>query len=133
MNASMDWPSRRDPRQQRGRDSEQLARAFRERQGYQIEAANVRFRMGELDLVGVQHGILCIVEVRSRSAARFGPAAASILHGKRQRLIRAAQFYLQRRRPQWQGNVRFDVVAIDYPASGEPAIQLIPSAFTLDR
>ena len=127
----MDGPSRRDPRQQRGRDSEQLARQFLEQQGYRIEAANVRFRLGELDLVAIHGGILCIVEVRSRSSARFGPAAASILSGKRQRLIRAAQCYLQRHRPPWPGNVRFDVVAIDYPAAGDPAIQLIPSAFTL--
>ncbi|GEM_PF-2361289 len=119
-------------RQQRGRDSEALAAAFLRNRGYDIEAANVRFRFGELDLVAVHQHTLCIIEVRSHAAAHLGPAAGSILSRKRRHLIQAAQAYLQARRIPWDGPVRFDVVAIDYDPGGRPAIQLIPNAFTAD-
>ncbi len=120
-------------RQQRGRASEALAAAFLRNRGYDIEAANVRFRFGELDLVAVHQYTLCIIEVRSHAVSHLGPAAGSILSRKRHHLIQAAQAYLQARRIPWDGPVRFDVVAIDYDAAGRPAIQLIANAFTADE
>ena len=67
---------------------------------------------GEIDLImRAPDGTLVFVEVRQRSGARHGGAAASVGHGKQRRIILAARHYLLR----W-GNpppCRFDVVAID--------------------
>ena len=67
---------------------------------------------GEIDLVMREPGgTLVFVEVRSRGAAGFGGAAASIGAAKRRRIIFAAQHYLLR----WAAPppCRFDAVLIE--------------------
>ena len=120
--------SRLTERQHKGRDSERLAVAYLQRQGYDIRANNVRYPVGEIDILAQDGPALCFVEVRARHSTGFGPAADSITARKRQRLIRAARWYLNRLREQ-PALVRFDVGAIDWQADGSPAIQLIRSAF----
>ncbi|MBI4354075.1 MAG: YraN family protein [Candidatus Omnitrophica bacterium] len=116
-------------RQQRGRTSEQLAQAYLNSEGYSIVATNVRFPVGELDIVAWEGETLCFVEVRSSRSAKFGPAAASVTALKQRHLIRAAQWYLKRLRRQ-PAAIRFDVVAIDWTiASSQPSVQLIRRAF----
>ena len=123
-------PSRKAPteRQAHGRQGEALARRYLERQGYAIEAANVRLRPGELDVVALDGPTLCFIEVRTVTTKAFGPATASIDQRKRRHVLRAARSYLQARRPAWAGEIRFDVVAID-ASSATPAIELIRNAF----
>lgn len=97
-----------------GREAEARARALLEGHGLVFVAGNVRYRFGELDLVMSDRETLVFVEVRDRASSRFGGAAASIDARKRQRLIRAAQRYLQQAfgsRP--PPPCRFDVVAIE--------------------
>ena len=70
--------------------------------GLKLLARNVRFRVGELDLVMQDHETIVFVEVRFRSPSRYGGAASSITAAKQQRLIRAAE-----------PASRFDVVTLD--------------------
>jgi putative endonuclease len=105
--------------------------AYLRRWGYAIEATNVNFPVGELDIVALEGNTLCFVEVRSAASGRFGSALESITNRKRQHLIRAAQWYLQRRPVRWAGGVRFDVVAIDV-RKGRPTPQLIRGAFEVE-
>lgn len=66
----------------------------------------------EIDLImQASDGTVVIVEVRRRSRANHGGAAASIGAAKRARIVRAAQHYLMawRRLPP----VRFDVVLLE--------------------
>ena len=116
-------------RQRRGQTSEALARAYLSSAGYSIVATNVRFPVGELDIVAWEEQTLCFVEVRSSRSAKFGPAAASVTPLKQRHLIRAAQWYLKRlRRP--PASIRFDVVAIDWTTgSSQPSVRLIRRAF----
>lgn len=97
--------------QDAGNAAEALAAQHLEAHGLQIRARNVRRPWGELDLVAQEHDTLVLVEVRKRSHPGFGGAAASIDRGKRQRLLRAAEAYLQEQ--DWRGPVRFDVIAVD--------------------
>jgi putative endonuclease len=67
---------------------------------------------GEVDLIMRDpDGTLVFVEVRQRSRAEQGGAAASVTRSKQRRIIRAAQHYLMRlsRLPP----CRFDVLAMD--------------------
>ncbi|MBI3330854.1 MAG: YraN family protein, partial [Candidatus Omnitrophica bacterium] len=80
-----------------GRRSEQLARRFLVAQGYTIQDTNVRFPVGELDLVAREGTALCFVEVRSTSSAAWGGGLASVDARKRRRIIQAARWYLSRR------------------------------------
>ena len=119
-------------RQQRGRAAEQMAAAFLRREGYQVEAANVRFKVGELDLVARDGETLCFIEVRSRTSEQFGSALDSITRMKRRRFILAVRWYLARRRRPWLGPMRFDVVAIQHPQDAPPSLTLLRNAFTAD-
>lgn len=78
--------------------------------GLHLEAQNVRYRLGELDLVMRDGPTLVFVEVRMRRSARFGGAVNSVDWRKRQRLLRAAQCYLLQRAGPTPA-CRFDVMA----------------------
>ena len=123
--------SNRPARQRHGKEAERLACAYLRRYGYEIEAVNVRYPVGELDVVARDGEVLCMIEVRSKSSERFGSALESITDRKRRHLIKAAHWYLQARQPSWEGNVRFDVVAIEFRAAGGPQIELLRNAFFL--
>ena len=116
-------------RQRRGRDAERLAAAYLRREGYLIEAANARFPVGELDLIAQDGKTLCFVEVRVKTSTQFGTASESITHAKRHHFMKAVQWHLQRRRPRWEGPIRFDVVAIQHPPGAQPSLELIRAAF----
>ena len=113
------------PTQRDGAAQETLALAQLEAAGLQLLARNVASRVGELDLVMQDGDILVFVEVRSRTSARFGGAAASVTFAKQQRLARAAQVFLK---TTWRGpppRCRFDVVAIS-----PEGIEWLRDAFT---
>ena len=114
--------------QQRGRAGERLACAHLRREGYAIHATNVRYPVGEVDIVAQDGETLCFVEVRLRGGRQFGTALESITARKQQRCIQAARWYLKGKRS-WTGPIRFDVLAIQQETGAKPAIELIRGAF----
>lgn len=88
-----------------------MAAQYLERQGLTLLARNFRTRRGEIDLVMRDGAVLVFVEVRLRTNAAYGGAAASITPRKQARLVAAAQVYLARlgREPA----CRFDAVLLD--------------------
>ncbi len=96
---------------QRGALAEDLALSFLQRAGLVLVARNARSRRGEIDLVMQDGATLVFVEVRQRTADRFGGAAASISPRKQARMWHAAQAFLMRY-PSTPG-CRFDAVCID--------------------
>ncbi|MBU6270454.1 MAG: YraN family protein [Betaproteobacteria bacterium] len=102
------------PTQRAGSLAEAQALDYLRSRGLRLIETNVRLRCGEIDLIMVHEGHCVFVEVRQRSSARFGGAAASVGARKQARLRAAAQAWLQHRlgaRP-WPP-LRFDVVAIE--------------------
>ncbi len=77
-----------------GVQAEQRAAQYLRQQGLEPVTKNYRSRFGEIDLIMQDGAELVFVEVRLRSNAGFGGAAASIDARKQQRLIRTAQQYL---------------------------------------
>lgn len=96
---------------QRGQAAENLAAEFLQRQGLKLVARNYRCRVGEIDLVMEDRGALVFVEVRLRKSDSFGGAGASITTHKQNKLIRAAQHYLQQQTR--QPPCRFDAFLLD--------------------
>lgn len=125
------WPRLRGPettRHERGRRAEALARAWLAREGFILEAANVRVPGGELDLVAREGTTLCFIEVRSCSSLAYGGPLASVTWRKQRCLIRAARWYLARRAAQPEA-VRFDVVSVTWDGGGRPEVELLRGAF----
>lgn len=114
-----------------GRGAEDLAAAELERRGAVLLLRNFRRRTGELDLVAIERGTLVVVEVRLRSRADFGGAAASIDPRKQARIIRTTRQLLQLRPGLARLPVRFDVALVTpgEGADGPWTLQWIPQAF----
>jgi putative endonuclease len=108
----------------RGVRFEALAETYLKDRGLEIVRRNYRTRMGEIDLIAQEGATLVFVEVRMRSSARFGGAAASITSAKRTKLLRAARFYLSRQRT--MPACRFDALLIE---GDPPRIDWIRDAF----
>ena len=122
----MSWLAQK--RQSLGQRSERIAARALIEAGYRIEQTNVRFPVGEIDILAWEGQTLCFVEVRSVSSAQWGGALATVTGRKQRRLIRAAQWYLSHDL-KLPPEIRFDVVAVDWSPSGEPVVQLVRGAF----
>ncbi len=81
--------------------------------GLVLVERNWRCRLGEIDLIAEDRGVVVFAEVRMRRSFGFGGAGESVTAAKRARLIAAARLYLSRQ-PQVQ--CRFDVLLVDGPA-----------------
>ncbi len=94
--------------------------------GLELLQQNYRCRMGELDLVAREGDMLVVAEVRLRTSARFGGAAASITRAKQRRIVRATRHLLARYPAMQRLRIRFDALLV--PA-GEGEIEWIRNAF----
>jgi len=101
-----------------GRAAESHAEDFLLGRGLKLVARNWRCRFGEIDLIMQDGAALVFVEVRLRSRADFGGAAASVTPAKQKKLLAAARQYLAGL-PSLPP-CRFDVVALS-GAAAEPA------------
>jgi putative endonuclease len=102
-----------------------------ERAGLKLVQRNFRTRFGELDLIMRDDTTLVFAEVRYRRDPRFGGGAASVGPGKRERLARAAQGFLQAHPALASLPCRFDVIAFDGDAEA-PACDWQRAAFEID-
>lgn len=112
-------------RQRIGAAAEELAARHLLTHGLRILERNFRVRGGEIDLIAQDGKSLVFVEVRLRSRADFGGAAASITTRKQQRIILAARHYLQAHGEQ---PCRFDCVLLD--ALDAKAVEWLKGAFS---
>ena len=91
--------------------AEDLAARFLAARGLTIVKRNFRTRRGEIDLIARDGDVLVFVEVRLRTRADYGGAAASITPGKQARLVAAASQYLATLRT--LPPCRFDALLLD--------------------
>jgi putative endonuclease len=104
----------------RGREAEDAACAWLERQGLTLLTRNFRSPWGEIDLVMQDGDGLVFVEVRLRARSDFGAPAETVNRAKQARLRATAEHYLQQARGASRKPCRFDIVAI----SGDPDREL---------
>jgi putative endonuclease len=106
-----------------GARAEDLCAVLLRRAGLLLIERNWRCRLGEIDLIAEDRGMLVFAEVRMRSAPGFGGAGESVTAAKRSRLLAAARLYLSRRP---ETPCRFDVFLVDGVTDG---VQWIRDAF----
>ena len=106
-------------RTRRGLHAQSLARRRLESEGFRTLAENVRYRTGELDIVGIIDETLVAVEVRSRSTPNLGTPEESITPAKAARLARLVETYRQdHEQNTLPENTRIDVVAVVFDRQG---------------
>lgn len=109
----------------RGAQAEQLAADFLRNNGLALLQRNYRCRFGEIDLIMQDGATVVFVEVRLRSRAEFGGAAASIGMAKQGKLLTTARHYLSTLRS--MPPCRFDAVLL-HAADGS-RIEWVKNAF----
>ena len=118
-----------DERKRRGDRGESAVADWLERRGCAILERQYRCRWGEIDLVARDPGgVVCFVEVKSRSPRAIAPPREAVTAAKQRKLRDAASWYLAQ--TGWDGPCRFDVAEV-YPADegGRRQIRYITNAF----
>ncbi len=69
-----------------GREGEQAAAEYLERNGMRVLARNWRCSIGEIDIVAVEGRVLVVCEVKTRSGTRYGTPLEAISWKKQHRL-----------------------------------------------
>lgn len=113
-----------------GKASENLAVDYLKGNGYRVIKKNYRSRTGEIDIIAREKGVICFVEVKSRSCDNFGNPAEAVSNFKQKQIAKAAICYLKEKKL-LDREARFDVVAVTY-SDNKPQFNLIKNAFELD-
>ena len=117
-----------DERKRLGNRGEEAVAAWLRRQGYCLLASQYRCRFGEIDLVArSREGVLCFVEVKTRTSSRFAAPREAVTAAKQRRLRTTAQLYLAQT-GQGECPCRFDVAEV-YPSPAGYEINYITNAF----
>lgn len=117
-------------RKEAGVAGESAALQHLQRNGLKLLERNYRCRGGEIDLIMLDGRTLALIEVRYRTASRFGGAAASVTWRKQRRIIAASRHLILCRPDLRHYPARFDVVAVSPTADGLH-VDWIRAAFTL--
>lgn len=109
-----------DPLAPIGRRGEQAAARLLRRKGLAIVAEGEQDRLGEIDLIAVDHRrqLVVFVEVKTLSTSKPGHPADRVDDAKQDRITRAALRYLKRQHLLGVAS-RFDVVAVWWPRDQE--------------
>ena len=110
-----------------GAQGEQLACRYLEEHGFEVVERNWRHGRHEIDIIAKRGLELVFVEVKTRSTDQHGEPEEAVKKGKRGRMIKAANAYVQATGADLR--VRFDIVSIILHPSGKPYIHHIPDAF----
>ena len=79
--------------------------------GYRILERNFRCRLGEIDLIAEEAGVLVFLEVKYRKSSQFGNPADAVTPAKQKTICRVADFYRMSRGISESRSCRFDVAA----------------------
>jgi len=91
-------------------DGERTAAKYLKKQGYKLLAQNYKAKMGEIDIIAKDGGILVFAEVKQRASDDFGAPREAVTKEKQRKIKNTAQLYILKNK--YTGNVRFDVVEV---------------------
>ncbi len=115
-------------RLQFGHEGESAAIAFLKKKGYRVLEKNFRSKVGEIDIIAEQAGVVVFIEVKARSNHEFGHPFDALTPIKQKKIIQTAQSFLARKRIA-EKPMRFDVVALTSDPHGSWEVELLENAF----
>ena len=121
------------PKDKLGKDGENKAASFLKLEGYKILARNVRFSIGEIDIVAKNEKYIVVVEVKTRRSAEYCHPIEAVHKKKREKIKKMGQRYFRNKKYAAKGFViRFDIITIlwpDWPNGKQPVIEHFVDAF----
>ncbi len=106
-----------------GKEGEKRAAEFLLSKGWKILAQNYRHKHGELDIIGLDKGILVFVEVKFRKNNNFGYPEDFVNNHKISMVRKTAMNFMAKEN--WQKDIRFDIISI----TGEECPEHFEDAF----
>ncbi len=113
-----------------GRKGEELAKQYLEAGGYEILDENWRFGKAEVDLIAYLNKTIIFVEVKTRTGNAFGEPEDFVDSVKQNLLISAADEFIELM--DFNGEARFDIIAILFDQQGNHRLNHIQDAFWPD-
>jgi len=128
------------PHLELGERGENLAKRYLRKRGYRVVVTNLKMRLGrgvtgqplsgEIDIIAYENGVLCFVEVKTRTSDEIAPEA-NVTLAKQRQIARTARRYRQ-----MLGLIgepyRYDVVSIVITSPKSPEIELLRGYFSED-
>ncbi len=111
-----------------GKQGEDLATEFLERQGYRILERNFVHNKKEIDIIAQDKNTIVFVEVKERSTDVFGEPFEAVNLQKQKRIINVADSYIRKHNIDLES--RFDIISIVKSPNEETKILHIKDAFT---
>ena len=112
-----------------GETGENLAAKYLQQKGVQLVTRNFRAARGEIDLIGLDDGILCFVEVKTQKSEEFKPTHHQVNRKKQQVIERTAALFLKKNPNFQKVPCRYDIVAVVHGAA-QPDIKWHQAAFS---
>ena len=115
-------------KKQFGKEGEDLACDFLEKEGYKIVKRNWHFGHGEIDIIAEKNNTLVFVEVKSRKTLEYGHPELAVTKKKQQQIKTMAEAYLYINKIT-DTDCRIDVISILLQDKKHPEINHIENAF----
>lgn len=110
-----------------GNKGEALAVKYLVDKGFHIICKNFRYRRLEIDIIASYNNILVFVEVKTRSNLTYGNPEEFVDQNKALLIVQAADEYIHQ--VSWDGNIRFDIIAVNLQPGGFHEITHFEDAF----
>ncbi|PWT95359.1 MAG: hypothetical protein C5B52_18075 [Bacteroidetes bacterium] len=110
-----------------GKLGERLAKAYLEKQGFEIIDENWRYSNQEIDIIAFKNETLHFVEVKTRRSAAFGPPEENVSTKKIENLLTAGEAYLERN-SNWKW-VQYDILSINLKVNENPEYFFIEDVY----
>ncbi|GEM_PF-466189 len=124
-----DWHESADEKHRIAIAGEDLTAAYLEQKMHMsVIDRNVRFKLGEIDIVARDSKSICFVEVKTRTNLRHGRPSLALTDQKKRRLKRLSELYLRIHRQYSHLSPRIDVAEV-LLLNGDGYINYIKSAF----
>jgi len=111
-----------NPKDELGREGEQVAAEYLERAGLRVLDRNWRCADGEIDIVAAERQVMVVCEVKTRSGTRFGTPLEAVTRAKQARLRRLAARWLVAHGVLFD-EIRIDVIGLTRNRAGDYEIE----------
>jgi putative endonuclease len=113
-----------------GKEGENRAVQFLKKKEYKVLDRNVRFSIGEIDIIAKIQKTLVFVEVKTRRTAKYAHPIEAVDTKKRQKIRRMGFRYFRIKNYERRGfTIRFDIITLIWHENEEPIIEHFMDAF----
>ena len=100
-----------DERHKLGRQGEESAVNYLQKQGYEILQRNFKCKQGEIDIIAKDQKEYVFIEVKTRKSLQYGTPKEAVTQNKKKHIWETSKYYIYRNKLE-NRYIRFDVIEI---------------------